>query len=212
MKSPGDGGDEDAPTATRLASAGDIRAALAGARAQHLYRLEWKAGSSEMEELGRVVQVGGGAVLAGAKAEEDFEAAAGADVVVVSCVGVEGDALRVTSRVLELVQAYVQTAAMEDVRLCVVTQGAVSTKMEEGVPGLSQAGVWGLVRTAQTEHGERAIQLVDVGLRRPSLDDVFMTLTGHSAADAADAADEAGSGESGDGDPHDRTDDLVEVA
>ena len=33
------------------------------------------------------------------------------------------------------------------------------------------------------------VTIVDVGLRRPDLDDVFMTLTGHAAEQAAEAAD-----------------------
>jgi ABC-2 type transport system ATP-binding protein len=38
-----------------------------------------------------------------------------------------------------------------------------------------------------------AVQVFDVGLRRPDLDDVFLTLTGHAAVDAADSGDLAGS-------------------
>jgi ABC-2 type transport system ATP-binding protein len=33
---------------------------------------------------------------------------------------------------------------------------------------------------------ERSVHVVDVGLRRPTLDDVFLSLTGHSAEEAAD--------------------------
>ena len=36
----------------------------------------------------------------------------------------------------------------------------------------------------------RSVPVVDVGLRRPTLDDVFLTLTGHSAEEAAEAAEE----------------------
>ena len=35
------------------------------------------------------------------------------------------------------------------------------------------------------------VEVLDVGLRRPDLDDVFLTLTGHAAEEARDAADEA---------------------
>jgi len=31
------------------------------------------------------------------------------------------------------------------------------------------------------------VEVLDVGLRRPDLDDVFLTLTGHAAEDGADA-------------------------
>ena len=34
------------------------------------------------------------------------------------------------------------------------------------------------------------VQILDVGLRRPDLDDVFLTLTGHSAEDAEETEKE----------------------
>ena len=33
--------------------------------------------------------------------------------------------------------------------------------------------------------GDAGVQVADVGLRRPTLDDVFLTLTGHGAEDPA---------------------------
>ena len=33
---------------------------------------------------------------------------------------------------------------------------------------------------------QRSVSVVDVGLRRPTLDDVFLTLTGHSAEEVAE--------------------------
>ena len=38
-----------------------------------------------------------------------------------------------------------------------------------------------------------AVQVLDIGLRRPDLDDVFLTLTGHAAQDAEPADGAAGS-------------------
>ena len=38
-----------------------------------------------------------------------------------------------------------------------------------------------------------AIEVLDIGLRRPDLDDVFLTLTGHAAEDAEPSGDSAGS-------------------
>jgi ABC-2 type transport system ATP-binding protein len=38
-----------------------------------------------------------------------------------------------------------------------------------------------------------SVQVLDVGLRRPDLDDVFLTLTGHAAEDAAPPPEPAGS-------------------
>jgi ABC-2 type transport system ATP-binding protein len=39
--------------------------------------------------------------------------------------------------------------------------------------------------------GRHRVQIHNVALRRPSLDDVFLTLTGHEAAEPAEAADPA---------------------
>src|SRR5262249_49677399 len=46
-------------------------------------------------------------------------------------------------------------------RLVVLTHGAVATRADEGVPDLVHAPLWGLVRTAQNEHPDRSIVLVD---------------------------------------------------
>jgi ABC-2 type transport system ATP-binding protein len=37
---------------------------------------------------------------------------------------------------------------------------------------------------------QRSVSVVDVGLRRPTLDDVFLTLTGHSAEEVAEDGEE----------------------
>ncbi|XVS67516.1 SDR family NAD(P)-dependent oxidoreductase [Actinosynnema sp. CA-299493] len=49
----------------------------------------------------------------------------------------------------------------EDTRLVVTTRRAVATGEGEAVPGLAQAGVWGLVRAAQSEFPDRIV-LVDL--------------------------------------------------
>jgi ABC-2 type transport system ATP-binding protein len=46
---------------------------------------------------------------------------------------------------------------------------------------------------------EDGVEIDDIGLRRPTLDDVFLTLTGHAAQDAAPAAAEPGRARSGSG-------------
>ena len=42
--------------------------------------------------------------------------------------------------------------------------------------------------------GDRRIGVVDVGLRRPTLDDVFLTLTGHSAEHVVEEGESPGGG------------------
>jgi ABC-2 type transport system ATP-binding protein len=44
---------------------------------------------------------------------------------------------------------------------------------------------------------DEQIKLADIGLRRPSLDDVFLSLTGHAAEDGADGAGEEPSQDGG---------------
>jgi ABC-2 type transport system ATP-binding protein len=48
-----------------------------------------------------------------------------------------------------------------------------------------------LLREALGRIAEAAIPVDDAGLRRPTLDDVFLTLTGHSSADTDPADDGA---------------------
>ncbi|MDX2939319.1 SDR family NAD(P)-dependent oxidoreductase [Streptomyces ipomoeae] len=56
---------------------------------------------------------------------------------------------------LALVQEWLADDRLADTRLVVVTRGAVATRQGEPVPGLPLAPVWGLLRTAQSEHPGR---------------------------------------------------------
>jgi acyl transferase domain-containing protein/acyl carrier protein len=62
---------------------------------------------------------------------------------------------------LGLVQEWLADERFAHARLVLVTRGAVSVDAEEGVAGLAQAPVWGLVRSAQSESPERLV-LIDV--------------------------------------------------
>ncbi|MFJ8492654.1 type I polyketide synthase [Streptomyces sp. NPDC094038] len=62
-------------------------------------------------------------------------------------------------RVLALVQDWLARPELDSVRLALVTSGAVSVDGES--PDLTTAGVWGLLRSAQSEHPGRLL-LVDV--------------------------------------------------
>ncbi|SPF04006.1 Erythronolide synthase, modules 3 and 4 [Streptomyces sp. MA5143a] len=75
-----------------------------------------------------------------------------------------GDAASVpeaTGNVLSMLQAWLGEPALDDTRLLVTTHGAVSTGDDDPVRDLAGAAVWGLVRSAQSEHPGR-ITLVDV--------------------------------------------------
>ncbi|WP_443072525.1 SDR family NAD(P)-dependent oxidoreductase [Streptomyces sp. NBC_01485] len=62
---------------------------------------------------------------------------------------------------LALVQEWLADDRLADTRLVVVTRGAVATRRGELVPDLSHAPVWGLLRTAQSEHPGRFV-LIDL--------------------------------------------------
>uniref|UniRef100_UPI0031E35D0B type I polyketide synthase n=1 Tax=Streptomyces hawaiiensis TaxID=67305 RepID=UPI0031E35D0B len=65
-----------------------------------------------------------------------------------------------TRQALTTVQAFLAHPRLAEARLVVVTRGAVATSPDEDVPDLVHAGVWGLLRTAQTENPGRVV-LVD---------------------------------------------------
>jgi acyl transferase domain-containing protein/NAD(P)-dependent dehydrogenase (short-subunit alcohol dehydrogenase family)/acyl carrier protein len=65
------------------------------------------------------------------------------------------------SRALSLLQAWTADERLASSRLAVVTRRAVAALDGEDVPNLIHASIRGLVRTAQNEHPEFAIHLVD---------------------------------------------------
>jgi acyl transferase domain-containing protein/NADPH-dependent curcumin reductase CurA/thioesterase domain-containing protein/acyl carrier protein len=60
-------------------------------------------------------------------------------------------------RALELLQAWLRDERLTDGRLVVVTHGAVAAREDDTVPDLAAAAVWGLVRSAQSEHPDRFV-------------------------------------------------------
>jgi acyl transferase domain-containing protein/NAD(P)-dependent dehydrogenase (short-subunit alcohol dehydrogenase family)/acyl carrier protein len=64
-----------------------------------------------------------------------------------------------TQRALALIQDWLADDRFAACRLVITTSGAVSTTDEEDVPDLAHSAVWGLFRTAQTEHPNRFILL-----------------------------------------------------
>jgi NADP-dependent 3-hydroxy acid dehydrogenase YdfG len=63
----------------------------------------------------------------------------------------------ITNQVLALLQAWLADSRFASSRLVVVTHGAVA--IGDDVPNLAEAPVWGLVRSAQTEHPGRFVLL-----------------------------------------------------
>ncbi|WP_190086963.1 type I polyketide synthase, partial [Streptomyces longisporoflavus] len=72
-------------------------------------------------------------------------------------VDVAGEVRGVVGGVLEWVRRWLGDARFEDSRLVVVTRGAVGAVKGEGVADLAGASVWGLLRSAQSEHPGRIV-------------------------------------------------------
>ena len=72
------------------------------------------------------------------------------------------NAHQTTADIMQQLQSWLADPRFAGSGLTVVTQGAVATSMDENILHLSQAPIWGLVRSAQTEHPERKIRLLDM--------------------------------------------------
>jgi acyl transferase domain-containing protein/acyl carrier protein len=68
---------------------------------------------------------------------------------------------------LALLQAWLVEKELKDSRLCLLTQEAVATREDED-PDLAAAPIWGMVRSAQSEHPDR-FTLIDVDDTETSL-------------------------------------------
>ncbi|WP_307661120.1 SDR family NAD(P)-dependent oxidoreductase [Streptomyces sp. V1I1] len=96
------------------------------------------------------------------------------DIVVVPCPSPEGRLAEttkaVTHRALDLMHRWLADERFAASRLVFLTERAMAATPDEEVPGLAHAAVWGLVRSAQTEHPDRFV-LVDAepGTDRPLL-------------------------------------------
>jgi acyl transferase domain-containing protein/acyl carrier protein len=62
---------------------------------------------------------------------------------------------RSVHEMLELVQAWLAEERLAETQLVVLTRGAVAVRAGEPLPGLTEAPVWGLLRSAQSEHPGR---------------------------------------------------------
>ncbi|HWO18948.1 MAG TPA: SDR family NAD(P)-dependent oxidoreductase, partial [Kofleriaceae bacterium] len=66
-----------------------------------------------------------------------------------------------TARALAEIQAWLADERFASSRLLVLTRSAIAARADEDVADLVHAPVWGLIRSAQSEHPDRSIQLVD---------------------------------------------------
>ncbi|MEU8825290.1 type I polyketide synthase [Streptomyces sp. NPDC048636] len=83
-------------------------------------------------------------------------------------------------RALRLVQAWLADERFARARLALVTRGAVAAGPAEDVTDLVYSAVWGLIRSAQSEHPDRFL-LVDLDQSAASLDALPGVLAGEEA-------------------------------
>ena len=167
----------------RPASEAQIREA-ARSEAQHLYRMEWRPvalSEAGAEAIPTTLIVGGDGQLATRLGLDRVESVAALVDRLDQGVAVpgrvvfdhlaepassDGAFLAAThagaERALSELQAILSEARLNETPVAWLTCGAVATGPEEGVAGLSRAPLWGLVRSARTEHPERRLQLLDV--------------------------------------------------
>ncbi|MEU5959415.1 type I polyketide synthase, partial [Streptomyces sp. NPDC047525] len=163
----------------RPLSKGALREAGAAASRDGLLRMSWTETPSIASAVGTAdwAVLGDGPAGLGVDVVYADPAALGADldagravppVVVLPALAAPGDAgddlperaRRAVGRTLGTLQAWLADERVAGSRLVVVTRGAVAVGAED-VPDLAHAGVWGLVRSAQTENPDR-ITLVDL--------------------------------------------------
>ncbi|MFI7311737.1 SDR family NAD(P)-dependent oxidoreductase [Streptomyces hygroscopicus] len=104
-----------------------------------------------------------------------------------------GTARKAAHRALSLVQSWLAEDRFAGSRLVVVTSDAVATGPGEGVAGLANAAVWGLVRSAATENPGR-IQLVDIDRHTESAAAAVGVVTAAIAAGEREVALRLGQG------------------
>jgi len=98
----------------------------------------------------------------------DVDALIGARSAVAVVAGQGNSPHDVTLRTLALLRRWLTEPATEDTRLTVLTHRAIAASADEDVPDLAAAPIWGLVRSAQSEHPDRFV-LVDVDEHEDSL-------------------------------------------
>ncbi|HLT40498.1 MAG TPA: SDR family NAD(P)-dependent oxidoreductase, partial [Enhygromyxa sp.] len=156
-----------ASLAARPTSPADIRDALSRTRVQHLYRVDWKPlPKATPASFGSTWQVGG-LPCPGATMASSLDAIDGSpELLLVPRIGATDiTPLEASVELLEILKYYLSNDRFSATRLVVVTRRAVATRGDEDVLDLVRAPLWGLARSAQSEHPDRAIILVDIDER-----------------------------------------------
>ncbi|WP_344432313.1 type I polyketide synthase, partial [Amycolatopsis minnesotensis] len=126
----------------------------AAARVRDLYRVEWRPIATESTK-DTTSPVAVPAALAAVEGGADLPG-----LVVVEVTGADP-----LPGVLILLNAWLGSEQAVSSKLAFVTTGAIGATAGDEVDGLSAAGVWGLVRTAQSEHPDRFVLIDTDGSR-----------------------------------------------
>ena len=122
-------------------------------------------------------------LVSGADSLLDRDRTAGGAPAKEDSAGMPAAARERTRHVLDLVQGWLADERFADSRLILVTHCAVATRAGEAVPGIVNAPLWGLVRSAQVE-AEGRLMLVDMD----RLTDSWSVLPGVLALDEPQVA------------------------
>ncbi|MFI9045593.1 type I polyketide synthase [Streptomyces sp. NPDC053427] len=136
-----------------------------GAGYDGLLSVDWVAAPEVQPAAVRCVSLGADELGVGASVASLADLAGDEDFVVVPVSGagdeVPAGAHELSARVLGVLQDWADREESATSRLVFVTRGAVSADAGESVRDMAAAAVWGLVRSAQSEHPGR-IALVDL--------------------------------------------------
>jgi acyl transferase domain-containing protein/D-arabinose 1-dehydrogenase-like Zn-dependent alcohol dehydrogenase/acyl carrier protein len=157
---------------TRPAAAASLRDTIARRHVDSLYRVDWRPIPAVDRRLGSSVMLGGDDALAdllGVRRVEQLDALADdVEVVFLPCFSAD-TALGASVTLLGRLQEWLADERRADTRLVTLTRRAIAAEPGEDVLDLRHAPLWGLVRTAQTEHPDRPLVIVDVDVEPESL-------------------------------------------
>ncbi|MFE2715295.1 hypothetical protein ACFXKI_25770 [Streptomyces mirabilis] len=95
----------------------------------------------------------------------------GADAVVVECPPVDGPVVdaaeRIIADLLAFLRGWLADERLAGTRLVITTRNAVAAVDGDPATGLAHAPVWGMMRSAQAEHPDRGLTLLDLDDRTP---------------------------------------------
>ncbi|HEV2779515.1 MAG TPA: beta-ketoacyl synthase N-terminal-like domain-containing protein, partial [Actinophytocola sp.] len=131
---------------------GALSAGASGGQ-QSLFSLQWTPVQVEQPYTGRYAVLGENTLGLDAESYPDLRAVSSASEVVLYPVPA-APAGEVTGQVLRLIQEWLAAEQLATTRLVLVTRNAMATDHRQDCDP-AHAAVWGLVRTAQTEHPDR---------------------------------------------------------